>query len=131
MRQAPAPATSNTRVGGEKPVAAMLARLMLSIARGVTLKALCACGADMAEPDDVGRAMLVVPAGAAEQEALRRQRSGRPQEEFLDARLPVGQPVAEKSQIGSDSAGPGGPDGACADPARCRSARNRRAPNAR
>ena len=38
MRQAPAPAASNSRVGGEKPVAAMLARLMFSTARGVDVE---------------------------------------------------------------------------------------------
>jgi hypothetical protein len=40
MRQAPAPAASNTRVGGENPVRAMLSRLMLMTARGVPLNAL-------------------------------------------------------------------------------------------
>ncbi len=40
MRQAPAPAASNTRVAGEKPDAAMLSRAMLSTASGDALKAL-------------------------------------------------------------------------------------------
>jgi hypothetical protein len=41
MRQAPAPAASNTRVAGEKPTCAMLSRAMFSTASGVVLKALC------------------------------------------------------------------------------------------
>jgi hypothetical protein len=40
IRQALAPAASNTRVGGENPKRAMLSRLMLRTARGVQLKAL-------------------------------------------------------------------------------------------
>ena len=40
IRQAPAPAASNTRVAGEKPYRAMLSRLTFSTARGVQLNAL-------------------------------------------------------------------------------------------
>jgi nucleoside-diphosphate-sugar epimerase len=39
-RQAPAPAASNSRVGGENPTSAMLTRLTFSTARGIALKAL-------------------------------------------------------------------------------------------
>jgi len=39
-KQAAAPAASNTRVGGEKPVFAMLSRLMLMTVSGEQLKAL-------------------------------------------------------------------------------------------
>jgi hypothetical protein len=41
IRQAAAPAASNTRVAGEKPIFAMESRAMLSTAKGVQLKALC------------------------------------------------------------------------------------------
>ena len=41
IRQAAAPAASNTRVAGEKPICAMLSRATLSTASGVQLKALC------------------------------------------------------------------------------------------
>ena len=41
MRQAAAPAASNTRVAGEKPTCAMLSRATFSTARGVQLNALC------------------------------------------------------------------------------------------
>jgi hypothetical protein len=40
IRQAAAPAASNTRVAGEKPYRAMLSRLTFSTAMGVALKAL-------------------------------------------------------------------------------------------
>ena len=41
IRQAAAPAASNTRVAGENPSCAMLSRPTLSTALGVQLNALC------------------------------------------------------------------------------------------
>ena len=57
----------------------------------------------MAEAPHVRRHRLVLPAGAAQQEAPLRQQPRRRQEEFLDARLAVGQPVAEKAEIARET----------------------------
>jgi hypothetical protein len=58
---------------------------------------------DVAEPADVGRHRLVVPAIAAEQEFLQRQTPRGVDEEFLDPRLAVGKPVAEKCEVAGEA----------------------------
>jgi hypothetical protein len=85
----------------------------------------------MAEVLHVGRHGLVVPAAAAEQEAPLGQERGRAQEELLDARFAVGQPVAEKAQVAGEARiGLDGMVGA-RDRARCRSGTQSRAPRPR
>ena len=83
MRQAPAPAASNSRVGGENPISAMLARLTFSTARGVALKALWSSVPTWPSWTTLGGQGLVVPsrsrrAGTAAPEGARRGAAGTP-----------------------------------------------------
>ena len=87
-------------------------------------------GADMADVADVGRQRPVVPAGAAQQEAGLRQRLGGGEEELVDPRLAVGQPVAEEAELGREARVRRHRDGGWRGRARCRSARRPRRPGA-
>ena len=99
IRQAPAPAASKTRVAGrEADVGHRVAGdVQHRERRGV--EGVVVGGADVAEPAHVGAHRLVLPAVAAEQEAPVRQPRRRLEEEALDARLAVRQPVGEKAEV--------------------------------
>ena len=77
----------------------MLSRLTLSTAQRRAVEGVVVGGVDVAEVAHVGRHRLVVPAAAAEQEAPLRQQRRRAQEELLDPRLAVRQPVAEEAEV--------------------------------
>ena len=128
IRQAAAPAASNTRVAGEKPMSAMLSRATFSTASGVQLKALCSCVKTWPRCAHVGAASPCLPAVAADQELPLGQRRGGLEEELLDPRFAVGQPVAEERQIGGEARVRLDRDVRGRDRARCRSARSGAAP---
>src|SRR4051794_41758422 len=57
----------------------------------------------MPDVSNVGGHALVFPAGAAQDERLGGMSGGRTEEELLDARLAVGQAVAEKAEAASEA----------------------------
>jgi hypothetical protein len=99
IRQPPAPAASNTRVAGLKPMAAMLSRATFSTGERAGVEGVVVAGADVADRADVGRHRLVVPAVAADEERPLGRRDGGVQEELLHPGLAVGQAVGEEAQV--------------------------------
>jgi hydroxymethylpyrimidine pyrophosphatase-like HAD family hydrolase len=59
--------------------------------------------ADVAQVADVGRHGPALPPGAAQEEARPRQGLGGGEEELVDPRLAVGQPVAEEAELGRET----------------------------
>jgi hypothetical protein len=107
----------------------MLSRVTLETGERSAVEGVVVGGADVAEQPDVRRHRLVAPAVAGQQEGAVGQQRGRPQEELLDARLAVGQPVGQQRQVDVEAAGRGRPGGASSGRARCRPTRHSRAPS--
>ena len=89
--------------GGRPAVAHHAVAVDVQHRHGRAVQRVVVGGVDVSDVRDVRRHRLVVPAVAAEQEAAVRRRGRRAEEELVDARLAVGQPVGEEGEIAREA----------------------------